>query len=95
VQCIFVDLPNWIEALAALGLVAITYLNRHERRRLDGLCVQKMAYGKIGTENCRQRTAPRRKVSRVSLVLAHDSTRARTNTGAEPRVSRAFTSVSC
>ena len=26
-QCIFVDLPNWIEALAALGLVALTYLN--------------------------------------------------------------------
>jgi hypothetical protein len=26
VQCILVNLPNWIEALAALGIVALTYL---------------------------------------------------------------------
>lgn len=25
-QCIFVNLPNWIEALAAVGIVALTYL---------------------------------------------------------------------
>jgi len=36
-----------------------------------------------------------RKVSRVSLVLAPDSTAARTNAGAETHVSRALTSVSC
>jgi hypothetical protein len=26
VQCIFINLPNWIEALAALGIVVLTYL---------------------------------------------------------------------
>jgi len=26
VQCILINLPNWIEALAALGIVALTYL---------------------------------------------------------------------
>src|SRR5271157_756562 len=41
------------------------------------------------------KASERRKVSRVSLVLAHDSTAARTNTGAETHVSRARTSVSC
>jgi hypothetical protein len=40
-----------------------------------------------GTENCCQRGRHKgRKVSRVSLVLAHDSAAARTNTEAEPRI---------